>query len=43
MQANLKSDILVEQACKNARSKMRSLRPVGVNNSQINPVVLTKI
>lgn len=40
LQANLKSDRLVERACKNA---IHSLYPVGVNNSQINPVVSAKI
>lgn len=43
MQANLKSDRLVERACKFARSEFHSLHPVGVNNSQINPVVSAKI
>lgn len=43
LQANLKSDRLVERACKNARSKTHSLHPVGVYNSQINPAVSAKI
>lgn len=43
LQANLKSDRLLERACKNARSKIHSLHPVGVNNSQINPAVSAKI
>lgn len=41
----LKSKIesIIIRACKIARSKVHSLHPVGVNSSQINPVVSAKI
>jgi hypothetical protein len=43
LQGNLKSDKLTERVYKAARSKIHSLYSIGVNNSDIHPVVSTKI
>lgn len=42
LQANIKSDRLLERACKNAKSKIHSFNSVGANNSLSHPVLSGK-
>lgn len=43
LQSNIKCDKLTERVCKTTRSKIHYLYSIGVNDSEIHPVVSSKI